>query len=271
MVTLSQQSYIENLVEHFRLQGMKTYMTPLTPGMILTKDQCPKTPAEVQDMAGSWYRELIGSLQYASLTTHLDITYAVNKLSQFLANPGHAHLSAALWVLSYLKGMKERCLHLGGGIPNIAGFSDSDWGSDHDNCKSTSAYVFCLRLRAVSWKLKKQTLVALSSVESEYMAMCQVAKEAVWLSGLLEDLGIELGSLLIIYGDNQGALALAQNPDTHLRSKHIDIQYHFTWDLVCAGWIAVKYIPTKLMITDALMKPLPQPQFSILVEVMGVY
>ena len=101
--------------------------------------------------------------------------------------------------------------------------------------------------------------------------MCQVAKEAVWLSGLLEDLGIELRSLLIIYSDNQGALALAQNPDTHPRSKHVDIQYHFTWDLVCAGRIAVKYIPTKLMITDALMKPLPQPQFSMLVEVMGVY
>ena len=101
--------------------------------------------------------------------------------------------------------------------------------------------------------------------------MCQAMKEAVWLSGLLEDLGIELWSPLIIYGDNQGALALAQNPDTHPRSKHIDIQYHFTQDLVRVGRIAVKYIPTKLMIADALTKPLPWPQFSILVEVMGVY
>ena len=101
--------------------------------------------------------------------------------------------------------------------------------------------------------------------------MCQAAKEAVWLSGLLEDLGIELRSPLIIYGDNQGALALVQNPDTHLRSKHINIQYHFTQDLVRAGRIAVKYIPTKLMITDALTKPLPRPQFSMLVEAMGVY
>ena len=117
----------------------------------------------------------------------------------------------------------------------------------------------------------KQTLFALSSVESEYMAMCQAAKEAVWLSGLLEDLGIELRSLLIIYSDNQGALALAQNLDTHPRSKHVDIQYHFTQDLVCAGQIAVKYIPTKLMITDALTKPLPWPQFSMLAEAMGVY
>ena len=174
----------------------------------------------------------MGSLQYASLATHLDITYAVNKLSQFLAHHRLAHLSAALQVPRYLKGTKKSCLHLGGGIPNIAGFSDSDWGSDHDDCKSTSAH---LRLGAVSWKSKNQTSVTLSLVESEYMAMRHAAKEVVWLSGLLEDLGIELRSPLIIYGDNQGALARALNPDTHPRSKHINIQYYFTRELVRAG------------------------------------
>jgi hypothetical protein len=123
-------------------------------------------------------------------------------LSQFLANPGRAHLSAALRVLRYLKGTRESCLHLGGGIPDIAGFSASDWGGDHDDRKSTGAHVFRLRLSAVSWKSNKQTSVVLSSVESEYLAMCQAAKEAVLLSGLLEDLGIELWTHLIIYGDN---------------------------------------------------------------------
>jgi len=80
--------------------------------------------------------------------------------------------------------------------------------------------------------------------------MCQAAKEAVWLNGLLEDFGIELRSPFIIYGDNQGALALAQNPDTHPRSKHVDIQYHYTRELIHEGRIAVKYIPTRLMIAD---------------------
>jgi hypothetical protein len=231
MVSLSQQSYIENLVERFGLQDAQTVTTPLAPGTILTKDQCPKTQDEINDMTGSRYRELIGSLQYASLATRPDITYAVNKLSQFLSNPGRVHLDAALRVLRYLNGTKHRSLHLGGGIPDVAGFSDSDWGGDHDDRKSTGAYVFRLGLGSVSWKSKKQTSVALSTVESEYMAMCQAAKEAVWLNGLLEDLGVELRTPLIIYGDNQGALALAQNPDFHPRSKHIDIQYHFTREL----------------------------------------
>ena len=154
-------SNIENLVERFGLQDVQTVTTPLTPRTILTKDQCPTTPDEINDIAGSRYRELIGSLQYALLATCPDITYALNKLAQFLANPGR---DADLRVLRYLKGMKNRSLHLGGGIPDIAGFSDSDWGGDHDDRKSTGAYIFRLGLGEVSWKSRKQASVAPSRV-----------------------------------------------------------------------------------------------------------
>ena len=99
--------------------------------------------------------------------------------------------------------------------------------------------------------------------------MCQAAKEAVWLNGLLEDLGVEFRSPLIINGDNQGAPALARNPDTHPRSKHIDIQYRYTRELIHPGRIAVEYIPTKFMLAGALTKPLPR--FEMLIEEMGVY
>ena len=143
-VSLSQQSYIWSLLEHFGLQNAQAVAIPLAPGTILMKDQWPKTPDEVNDMADSKYRELIGSIQYASLATHPDIIYAVNKLAQFLANPGRAHLDAALRVLRYPKRTEHRSLHLGGGIPDIASFSDSDWGGDHDDRKSTGAHIFVL-------------------------------------------------------------------------------------------------------------------------------
>ena len=80
---------------------------------------------------------------------------------------------------------------------------------------------------AVLWRTKKQTSVALSSVEAEYMAICQAAKEALWLTGLLRYLGLKLRSPLVDFGDKQGALVLTQNPVFHPRSKHIAIQYHF--------------------------------------------
>jgi len=124
---------------------------------------------------------------------------------------------------------------------------------------------------AISQKTKKQTSVALSSVEAEYMGMCQAAKEAVWLTGLLEDLGLDLWSPLIVYGDNQGALALTQNPVFHPHSKHIAIQYHFTCKLIQTEQLVVKYIPTKAMVTDALTEALPRPQHVALMEMMGAY
>ena len=103
------------------------------------------------------------------------------------------------------------------------------------------------------------------------MAMCQAAKEAPWPNDLLEDLDIALRTPLIIYGDNQGALVLALNPDSHPRSKHVDIQYHFTRELVQAERIAVKHLLTKLMIADALTKPILRHQFDTHTEGMGVY
>ena len=89
------------------------------------------------------------------------------------------------------------------------------------------------------------------------MAMCQAAKEAAWLTGLLEDFVFDLWSTLVILGDNQGALALTQSPVFHPRSKHIAIQYHFTRELVQAGQLIVKYISAKAMVDDALTTSLP--------------
>ena len=103
------------------------------------------------------------------------------------------------------------------------------------------------------------------------MGMCQAAKEAVWITGLLEDFGITLQSPVIIYGVNQGALTLAQNPVFHPHSKHIDVQYHFTCELVQSGRITVKYITMKAKIADGLTKSLPWPQHETLTKMLGVY
>lgn len=249
-ISLSQEAYIDNLVDRFGLQNATTVTTPLAPGAVLTKDQCPTTSEEIQEMSDNRYREIIGSLQYAAMAT----------LAQFLTNPGRAHMEAALRVLRYLKGTKAWTLNLGGDTADLAGFTDSDWGGNQDDRKSISAYVFRLGDGAVSWKTKKQNSVALSSVEAEYMAMCQAGKEAVWLTGFLKDLGINLRAPPIIFCDNQGALALAQNPVFHPRSKHIAIQYHFTRKLVQSQQISVKYIPTRVMLADALTKSFAPPR-----------
>ena len=103
------------------------------------------------------------------------------------------------------------------------------------------------------------------------MAMCQAAKEAVWLTGLLKDFSTDLCTPPIVFGDIQDALSLAHYPAFHPRSKHIAIQYHFTRGVVQMGQITIKYIPTNVMIADALTKSLPRPGHIAFTGMMGVY
>jgi len=105
------------------------------------------------------------------------------------------------------------------------------------------------------------------------MAMCQAAKEAVWLVGLPKDISIDFRTPLVLYGDIyiQGALTLAQNHVFHPRSKYIDVQYHFTRKLAQTNRIVVKYIPTSIMLADALTKAPARPQHAALTEMIRVY
>ena len=107
------------------------------------------------------------------------------------------------------------------------GFSDADWGGDLDNRKSTSGYVFQLGGTAISWRSKKQTCVALSTAEAEYIALASTAQESVWLQQLLADLKKESPKSMIIFEDNQSAVSMAKNPQFHGRTKHIWYQISF--------------------------------------------
>ncbi len=108
----------------------------------------------------------------------------------------------------------------------LIGYSDADWAGDQDDRRSTTGNVFLLGGGAVSWLSKKQSTVALSTAEAEYVALSQAAQECVWLRRLLSDLGMDVSPVMILE-DNQGAIAIAKNPVDHSRTKHIDIRYHY--------------------------------------------
>jgi len=108
---------------------------------------------------------------------------------------------------------------------------------------------------AISWSSKLQATPALSSTEAEYMAVTRVSQEAIWLRQLLEQLGYPQKSIPL-YGDNQGAIALAKNPGDHPRSKHIQLCYHFIRYAIENEFVQLEYIPTKDMAADGLTKNL---------------
>ena len=137
------------------------------------------------------------------------------------------HKAVTRRILKYLKGTKDWSLTFSGrkGL-TLKGYSDADWGAGEDR-KSISGYIFILAGGAVSWSSKKQSTIALSSMEVEYIALVQAVKESIWIQRLLSDLGRKAEDQDLIREDNQGAIALAHNPEYHARTKHIDIQYHF--------------------------------------------
>ena len=256
---LSQTKYIRKILEHNGMAGCNPTTTPADPHIRLQKSE---HNFEASQSEKKQYQSAVGSLMYAMLGTRPDIAYAVSKVSQYSTNPNPTHWTAVKRIFRYLAGTPNRGLYyVGQGLGS--GYTDADWGGGDDR-KSIGGYTFLLNGSAISWNSKKQSTVALSSTEAEYMALTQAVKESIWLQGLLLDLGAQkhVDEIRNINVDNQGALALARNAEFHARTKHIDIQYHFVRQHTESGKIHLTYCPTTEMTADIFTKPLPQPAFT---------
>ena len=161
-------------------------------------------------------------------------------------------------MLRYLQATPTHGIRFSGsGDGKLIGYSDADWVGDIESGRSTSGYVFVLNGGCISWRSKKQRTVALSSTEAEYMALSEATQEAVWLKAFMRELGEDTGGgALTVDEDNQGAIALAKNPEFHKRTKHIDIRYHFVREKVEDGQVALEYCPTQDMLADLMTKPI---------------
>jgi hypothetical protein len=128
--------------------------------------------------------------------------------------------------MCYLKGTKDLKLTLGAGEEGLQAFVHADWASQ-PHWHSISGYVVLLHGSPVAWSAQKQSLITLLTVEAEYIALTSLAREVLYMQALLEELYEPIKTPTIIHCDNQGAIALASNNKYHMRTKHIDIRYHF--------------------------------------------
>ena len=135
---------------------------------------------------------------------------------------------------------------------------------------SISRFSFHFGIRAISWSSKKQGVVSLSSTEAEYVAQTHAAKEGIWLRSFMKEIRGGEEKPLTISCDNQGAIALAKDNKFHVRTKHIDLRYHFIREAVEDGKIQVKYVLMDDNVSDIFTKPLPRPKFTKFVESLGL-
>ena len=185
VLALSQEPYIKKVLERFRMVDCKPMDTPIAKGETLSLKMCPKTREEQKDMERVPYASAVCSLMYAMLCTRPDICFAIGLVSRYQSNPGRGHWRAVKRILRYLKGTANFSLCYGGEDLLLKGYADADWSGDLDERKSTSGFAFLLNNGAISWSSKKQTCIALSTMEADFVA-CSVAgrttHDFVWKS-----------------------------------------------------------------------------------------
>jgi len=256
-IRLSQESYIQKILEKYGMADSTPVSTPMETGLHLT----PETEREAPEARRKAYSGAVGSLMYPMIETRPDIAFVMSTLARFLSNSSSDHWAALKRVFCYLNGTRDLGIVYGRG--NLYGYTDSDWAGDVSTRKSTTGYVYLLGSAAVSWSSKRQPTVALSSCEAEYMAATQAAKEAIWLRRFLTELGYTRPDIdsVTINCDNQGAITLTKNPEFHARTKHIDIQWHYVREQVEKGAVTLRFIGTAEMVADGLTKPLGRVKF----------
>lgn len=267
-IEIDQSHYLQQVLDDFNLSEAHTKgrAAPLP----LNSDD--KTGAGEEPFDPKLYQNAVGKLLYLSSMTRPDISFAVSKLSMKTKNPTKKHWHEVKHVVRYLGHTNELKLKYKKGGAYIQAFCDADWGNDKSDRKSISGYVFLLAGAPIIWRTKKQTTVALSTVEAEFNSMCEAAKEALWLTMILEELGqgYIIDKPFIIQCDNLGSMSLAKNGLISERSKHIPIKLCFLNDLVNEGKIKFQYVPTNLNVADLFTKALSGVKTSELVKALGL-
>lgn len=204
------------------------------------------------------YREFIGSLIYLANATRPDIAYAANALSKHCSDPGEEHWLLAKRVLRYLKRTKNYSIVYEKRKERLNAYTHSDWGGDIEDRRAYIGDVLTLAGGPINWKSKKQPTVSLSTMETEYIALSEVSKEIIYLKRLLNYMQFDnlVETPVRVFCDNQSAIELAKNAVFYKRNKHIDIQYHFTRELVEKNEIEIVYLKTESMLADILTKTL---------------
>ncbi|GJT09676.1 putative ribonuclease H-like domain-containing protein [Tanacetum coccineum] len=261
-IFISQDKYVAEILKKFDLVNVKAAITPMETKLPLTKDE------EAFDVDVHLYRSMIGSLMYLT-ASRPDIMYAVCVCSRFQVTPKTSHLNAVKRIFKYLKGKPNLGLWYPRESPlDLEAFSDSDYGGSNLDRKSTTGGCQFLGQRLISWQCKKQTIIATSTTEAEYVAAANCCGQVLWVQNQLLDYGFNFMNTKI-HIDNESTICIVKNPVYHSKTKHIEIRHHFIRDCYEKKLISVEKIHTDLNVADLLTKPFDGPRFNYLVVSIG--
>ncbi|GJX17520.1 retrovirus-related pol polyprotein from transposon TNT 1-94 [Tanacetum coccineum] len=245
------------MLKKFGLEDSKPIKTPMAFETKLSRDE------EGEPTNDTKYRGMIGSLLYLT-ASRPDIMFSVCLCAHFQEAPKTSHLEAVKRIFRYIKGTSHLGLwyHKGTGVETIV-YSDSDHAGDYVDRKSTSGVYTFIGCCLTSWFSKKQTALAISTTEAEYISAGKAYQQALWMKQALIDYDINLDNIPVLC-DNKGAIDLSKNPVLHSRTKHIEIRHHFLRDNVQKRNISIEKVSSEDNIADILTKPLKREPFNLL-------
>ncbi|GJX49122.1 putative ribonuclease H-like domain-containing protein, partial [Tanacetum coccineum] len=262
-IFISQDKYVAEILKKFDFASVKTASTPIETQKPLVKDE------EAADVDVHLYRSMIGSLMYLT-ASRPDIMFAVCACSRFQVTPKTSHLHAVKRIFRYLKGKPK----LGLWYPRVSSFdleaySDSDYAGANLDRKSTTGGCQFLGRRLISWQCKKQTIVATSTTEAEYVAAANCCGQVLWIQNQMLDYGFNFMNTKI-YIDNESTICIVKNPVFHSKTKHIAIRHHFIRDAYEKKLIQVLKIHTDDNVADLLTKAFDVSRFNFLIVNIGM-
>jgi hypothetical protein len=264
---LHQSKYVSDILKRFNMVNCNPANTPMETGSSLSSDD------EGKAVNATLYKQMVGSLRYAC-NSRPDVCHSVGIVSRFMQTPKLSHMQAVKRILRYIQGTSDFGVLYpitDGSKGKLVGYCDSDWSGDRVERKSTMGYVFTIYNCPISWSSKKQTVVALSTCEAEYISACYAACQGIWLQSLLHEMKIEIDDEVELMVDNKSAINLAKNPIAHGRSKHIETKFHFLRDQVSKGRIKLTYCKTENQVADVLTKPLKIERFKVMRRLLNMH
>ncbi|GJX21288.1 retrovirus-related pol polyprotein from transposon TNT 1-94 [Tanacetum coccineum] len=208
-IFFNQSKYIKEMLKKFGLEDSKPIKTPMSTETKLTRDE------EGESVDNTKYRGMIGSLLYLT-ASRPDIMFSVCLCARFQEDPKTSHLEAVKRIFRYIKGTTHLGLWYpkGSGIETIV-YADSDHAGDYVDRKSTSGVCTFMGCCLTSWFSKKQTALAISTTEAEYVSAGKACQQALWMKQALVDYGVRLDDIPIMC-DNKGAIDLTRLEPRHL-------------------------------------------------------
>lgn len=251
-----QSLYIEKMLSRFHMADCNPSQNPVaaTHGRNIVKDL---------ESCNYPYREAVGSLMYAAVTTRPDIAYAVGLASRHLENPDANDIIAVKQIFRYLRGTADYGLMFTSNhSATLIGYCDADLGGDPDTRRSTSGILFMYNRTPIYWRSKRQTIITTSSTESEVVCLSETIKILTVLRRLCKELGLITSSATKIFCDSQSAIKIAISETNQSRTKHLAIKAAFAREKLDNKELIIEHIRTDSQLADILTKATTSAQFK---------